>query len=110
METNEEFKNRIKDRIKYLILHPSGVFRSRILKERAYKLGVEYTDNYMPMVVIESILQLEDGEEKEKKFDQLCEKIVTNLVVYKQFIEANATIGEDWHPKMEINNFLSFRN
>lgn len=109
METNEELKKRIVERLDYRILHPSGVLRGNGLKKRAYEVGTQYSNKYISEHIIESILLLKNGEEKEKKFDELCESIVTDLVNFKRNIEDNAQNREKWHSKFNIENFLRFK-
>lgn len=109
METNEELKKRIVERLDYRIMHPSGVFRGNELKKRAYGVGKQYSNKYISEHIIESILLLKDGEEKEKKFDELCESIVNDLVSFKRNIEDSAQNGENWHSKINIEDFLRFK-
>lgn len=107
MDGDIELKNRIKDYLKQSILHATGVLRDG-LKKRAYNVGIEYNDGHLPLEIIESIGKLEEGEEKEKRFELLCEKIVFNLVEFKKHTEYKAPNGVDWRPKINIENFLFF--
>lgn len=116
-ETIEEVKDRMVERLGWLIINPGAGVRTEedtmltirsSLTRQSFRIARNYINHHISENEVSSIAELEIGPEKGEKFDELCDSIFLRIRALIRNTEANANSGEEWYSKITIENFLRY--